>query len=93
MILECASIKIKNNQQSDFEQTFKVAINLIIKSKGYIKHSLKHCIEEPDTYLLMIEWETLEDHMEIFRKSPAFQEWRKLLSPFFEEPPKVLHYK
>ena len=48
-------------------------------------------METPDRYLLLVEWETLEDHMVGFRGSEAFVEWRSLIGPYFESPPVVDH--
>ena len=38
----------------------------------------------PDRYLLLVEWETLEDHTVGFRESRAFAEWRSHIGPFFD---------
>ena len=35
--------------------------------------------------------ETLENHTVDFRGSADFQEWRKLVAPFFAAPPEVEH--
>jgi heme-degrading monooxygenase HmoA len=52
---------------------------------------LERGIEHPDTYLLVVEWETLEDHEVHFRQSTDFQEWRRLVGDYFAAPPKVVH--
>jgi hypothetical protein len=41
----------------------------------------------------MIEWETLDNHIVDFRNSPAFLEWRAIVSPFFAAPPAVEHFQ
>ena len=59
---------------------------------GFISLSLSRSIESPSTYLLLVEWETLEDHTEGFRGSPEYQQWRALLHRFYEPFPVVEHY-
>ena len=49
-------------------------------------------MESPDEYLLLIGWETLEDHMTGFRESEAFTRWRALIGPYFASPPVVVHF-
>jgi heme-degrading monooxygenase HmoA len=49
-------------------------------------------VEDPNRYLLLVEWETLDDHMVGFRESEAFVEWRSLIGPYFVSPPVVDHY-
>ena len=48
-------------------------------------------IERPQTYRLIIGWETVEHHTVDFRGSADFQAWRALVGGFFAEPPKVEH--
>lgn len=49
-------------------------------------------IEQPDTYLLLIEWDSLDAH-EQFQKSESFAAWAALLRPFFVAVPVAEHYE
>ncbi|CAM2948643.1 antibiotic biosynthesis monooxygenase [Prescottella defluvii] len=53
---------------------------------------LSRCLERPDAYLLLVEWDTLEDHTEGFRGSSEYQEGRRLLHHFYDPFPTVEHY-
>ena len=61
--------------------------------KGYIEHELLKCLEADNKYVLMVRWQTLEDHTEGFRKSDDYKEWKNLLHHFYELFPNVEHYK
>jgi heme-degrading monooxygenase HmoA len=50
-------------------------------------------VERASTYLLLVEWEHLEDHTVGFRGSPGYQLWRQLLHHFYEPFPVVEHYE
>ena len=50
------------------------------------------CIERPSRFLLLVEWERLEDHTEGFRGSTQYARWRELLHHFYEPFPTVEHY-
>ncbi|MDO7173032.1 antibiotic biosynthesis monooxygenase family protein [Mariniflexile sp. AS56] len=93
MILEIATLTIKKGLSSDFEKSFQEAQKIISSMKGYISHELKKCIEKNDKYILLVNWETVEDHEIGFRKSEEYQEWKKLLHHFYEPFPIVEHYK
>ena len=93
MILEVATIDIKPGTNQAFEDNLGVAQHVISKSKGYIGHDFQKCIEQDNRYLLLIRWQTLEDHIRGFRESDLFIEWRALIGPFFETPPHVQHYE
>lgn len=50
-------------------------------------------IERPSTYLLLVEWQRLEDHTEGFRRSAQYQQWRWLLHHFYDPFPTVERYE
>lgn len=93
MILELVTINIKPNEQKAFEEALHKAQDIIKQAKGYLSHEFQHCIEEKDKYILLIRWETLEAHMEDFRNSELYKEWRALIGEYFAEPPQVLHFE
>ena len=65
---------------------------MIARAKGYVSHRLVKGVESPERYLLMIRWQTLEDHTEGFRGSSLYAEWRGIVGPFFAQPPSVEHF-
>jgi len=94
MILEIADIRIQSNQGAEFDSAIQRGLEQIItKSTGYVSHQVHKCIETPERYVLMIWWQTLENHTIDFRQSPAFQEWRGIVGPFFASPPHVEHFE
>ncbi|MCL6295544.1 antibiotic biosynthesis monooxygenase family protein [Jejuia spongiicola] len=93
MILEVAILNIKEGFSELFETNFQKAESVISSMKGYISHELKKCIEEDGKYILLVNWETIEDHEIGFRKSEQYQEWKALLHHFYEPFPVVEHYK
>jgi heme-degrading monooxygenase HmoA len=93
MILEVAILNIRPNQNKIFEAAFATAAPIICSMKGYISHDLQHCIEDENRYILLVQWETLEDHTIGFRQSTAYQEWKALLHHFYESFPIVEHYQ
>ena len=92
MILESAILQVKPGMTEDFEHHFNQASGIISKMKGYINHELQRCIEDQNQYLLLVRWETLEDHTIGFRGSEEYQEWKALLHHFYDPFPTVRHY-
>ena len=92
MILEVAILNIKPGQRDAFEAAFRQASPIIASMKGYISHEVQHCIETPDRYLLLVRWQTLEDHTVGFRGSTQYQDWKRLLHHFYDPFPTVEHY-
>ncbi|MCF6189530.1 MAG: antibiotic biosynthesis monooxygenase [Cocleimonas sp.] len=92
MILEVATLDVKPKQEQAFEAAFAEAQLIIASMRGYISHQLQKSIENPNRYILLVNWETLEDHTVGFRESAGYQEWRALLHHFYDPFPTVEHY-
>jgi len=93
MILEVAILNVKTGLENDFERDFKIAGKYISSINGYINHTLKKCIEIKNQYVLLVNWETIEDHNIGFRQSKEYLEWKKLLHHYYEPFPSVEHYE
>ncbi|MES2850987.1 MAG: antibiotic biosynthesis monooxygenase [Bacteroidota bacterium] len=93
MITEIALLNIQPGESTSFEVAFGEAQEIISSMQGYIEHELQKCIEAEDKYLLIVRWQALEDHTEGFRKSAAYNDWKKLLHHFYDPFPVVEHYK
>jgi heme-degrading monooxygenase HmoA len=91
MILEYVRIRISGGMEAAFEEGVEKAAPLFRRAKGCRSMSLKRVEEERGAYVLMVGWDTIEDHMVHFRGSEDFKEWRKLVGHCFAEPPKVEH--
>ena len=92
MILEHALLPVRPGQEADFERAFATARDIISAVPGFRNLTLSRCLERPGVYLLLVEWDRLEDHTEGFRGSPAYEAWRALLHRFYDPFPVVEHY-
>lgn len=93
MILEAAMLQVKPGMKADFEKSFVRASAIISRMKGYIQHELQRCLEEEGKYILLVKWETLEDHTIGFRGSDEYQEWKALLHHYYDPFPTVEHFE
>ena len=93
MILEVADIRIHPGQQAAFDEAIQRALAATIaRARGCKGWKVNKGVESPERYMLMVFWETLEDHTVHFRGGPLFTEWRAIVGPFFASPPQVEHY-
>jgi len=92
MILEVAILNVIAGREAEFESAFRTAQAIIASMVGYRKHDLRRCLESPNRYILLVEWDTLEDHSVGFRGSPGYQQWKNLLHHFYDPFPLVEHY-
>ncbi|MFE2720984.1 antibiotic biosynthesis monooxygenase family protein [Kitasatospora sp. NPDC059327] len=94
MILESALLDVVPGQEDAFLAAFTEARPLIAVQSGFRSLTLRRCLDEGRgaRFLLQVEWETLEDHTEGFRRSAEYQRWRELLHRFYQPFPEVEHY-
>ncbi len=92
MILELALLNVIPGREAEFEAAFRQAQAIIASMKGYRSHDLRRGMEVRNRYVLLVEWDSLEDHTVGFRGSPGYQEWRRLLHHFYDPFPVVEHY-
>jgi heme-degrading monooxygenase HmoA len=92
MVLEQATFNVPAGNTAAFIVALNRACALFPSVQGYVRHEIRHGIENPETCLLLVWWETLEAHTVGFRQSPVFPEWRALVKPHYTGSPTVLHY-
>lgn len=93
MILEHVDIRIHPGQQAAFDEAIQRGVNTVIAhAKGFRGFKVNKGIESPERYLLMLFWDSVDDHMVHFRESPAFAEWRAIVGTFFASPPVMEHF-
>ncbi|TDB49675.1 antibiotic biosynthesis monooxygenase [Bacillus sp. CBEL-1] len=92
MVTEQATLIIKQDLVSEFVVAIGEAFPLLINNAGYLSHQLMQSIEFPNHFLLIVQWATLEDHVNGFIGSSQFSKWEQRIKHFFSEEPTVLHY-
>ncbi len=93
MVFEHALLSVQPGQEADFEVSFAQAKTIIAGMPGFRRLMLSRCLERAGTYLLLVEWDHLEDHTVGFRGSPEYQRWRQMLHHFYDPFPVVEHYE
>ena len=93
MVLEAVMLQVKPDMEKDYEEAFREASKIISTMKGYQSHELQRCMEVEGKYLLLVRWETLENHTIEFRQSKGYQEWKEQLHHFYDPFPTVEHFE
>ena len=93
MILEIADIRIAPGKQAEFDEAIQRGVATVAsKATGFRGYKVNKGVESPERYILMIYWDTLENHTVDFREGPLFPQWRAIVGPFFAAPPIVEHF-
>lgn len=90
--IEIIRYTIAADQQLAFEQAYaQAAIHL--QTSPYCRgYQVLHGVEEPANYIVIIQWTSVDDHLNGFRKSEAFGPFFSLVKPFFTSIQEMKHY-
>lgn len=90
-VIEYGVLTVLPGQQAAFEAAMAEAQPLITGADGFRGLRLARCVERPEAYLLLVEWDSLAAHTEGFRGSDAYQQWRAALHHFYDPMPTIEH--
>ena len=92
MILEHALLPVVPGREEEFLAAFTDARPIIAGRPGCRSVRLARSLESPSTFVLLVEWDTVEHHTVGFRGSPEYQRWKALLHHFYAPFPEVSHF-
>ncbi|MCQ4081628.1 antibiotic biosynthesis monooxygenase [Streptomyces sp. RB6PN25] len=75
-----------------FEKAYAAAaeqLDLAPQCRGY---ELSHAIDEPERYVLRIEWASVEEHEQGFRGGPYFRAFLAEIRPYIGDIDEMQHY-
>jgi heme-degrading monooxygenase HmoA len=93
MIVELALFRAKPGAGAQLRDALRAARPVIARAPGYRASVFYQGVESPDSFVLRVEWNTLEDHMQGFRQGPLFAEWRSHFFHLLAGPPDMSHYE
>jgi heme-degrading monooxygenase HmoA len=92
MVLEVALIDIAPGQEDAFAAAYVGARELVAGTPGCRSVRMTRGIESPSRFVLLIEWDSVEAHLENFRNSERFPKWRAEIGPYLAGEPLVEHF-
>jgi heme-degrading monooxygenase HmoA len=92
VITEHALLQVIPGREDEFVNAMERAKAIIAASPGFVSLRVERGVERPGCFLLLVEWERLQDHTEGFRGSPAYEHWRAALHHFYDPFPVVEHF-
>jgi hemoglobin len=93
MIMEIIRYKLDPGQESAFEAAYGQAQRFLAGSPNCLSYQLTRCLKDRGRYVLMIEWDSLEGHLQGFRRSPAFREFVSMVAPYLNKIEEMEHYE
>ena len=92
MIIEYIRYHIDPADADQFEAAYLAASEPLAASPHCIDYELSRCHEEPERYTLRIRWDSLEGHIDGFRRSSEFRQFFAHIRPYVDMIEEMQHY-
>jgi quinol monooxygenase YgiN len=93
MIVEYIRYSVPAERHEEFVAAYRDAALELDASQHCLGYELSRCHEEPQLYVIRIEWDSLAGHLQGFRSSPEFKSFFAKVRPFFEQIQEMHHYE
>jgi quinol monooxygenase YgiN len=93
MTTEIVRYRIAAENAQAFETAYQQAEPILRGSQHCCGYRLLRGHEEPQNWILIIEWDSVEGHEQGFRKEPAFRDFFALVKPFLNDIQEMKHYE
>ena len=93
MIIEYIRYQVPAARHAEFLAAYGAAADELRASTQCRRYEISQGVEEPDNFIVRIEWSSLDDHLKGFRGSVAFAAFFAKVKPFFAEIREMKHYE
>jgi quinol monooxygenase YgiN len=93
MIVEYIRYQVAVTQHAAFLEAYRAASADLGSSPHCVRFEISQGVEEPDNFVVRIEWESLEGHEKGFRGSAQFVSFFAKVKPFFTNIREMKHYQ
>lgn len=90
-VWEIAVFAIKQGQEFTFETTVLASIPLFERQEGCLDFQMLRSVDDPTRFTLLIEWESIAHHTEIFASTEDFKTFIDSVTPFLAADAMVDH--
>ena len=93
MIVEYIRYAVGPDRAQAFEAAYASAQASLAASPHCLGYEVARCVEEPGTYVVRIEWDSREGHLQGVRTSPDFRTFFAAVRPFVGDIAEMRHYE
>ena len=91
LVIEIAQLPVAPGREVEFERAMVRGREILENAPGSGEIKILRGVESPSTYVLLVEWESVEQHHAAVEED-SFLEFRELLRGFYEDKPVVQHF-
>ncbi len=93
VVVEYIRYRVPADRDGEFEGAWSEAQKILRDAPQCLSYEVPRGVEEPENYVVRIEWSSVAEHEQGFRQSKAFGQFFAAVKPFFEEIQEMRHYE
>ena len=93
MVIEYIRYQVPAASHAEFLEAYRAAGEDLTASAHCVRHEISQGIEEPDNFIVRIEWNSIEAHEQGFRNSTEFRSFFAKVKPYFTNIREMKHYQ
>jgi quinol monooxygenase YgiN len=86
-------VRYETRDADAFMAAYGEARTSLDASPNCLAYELARCTEDPSSFVLRIEWDSLEGHLKGFRGGPQFPGFLAAIRPYISEIKEMRHYE
>jgi quinol monooxygenase YgiN len=93
MIVEYVRYEVPASMADAFVAAYAAAAKELDASPHCLGYEVSRGAEEPQNFIVRIEWDSIEGHEGGFRRSPGFRNFFAAVRPFFAQIREMKHHR
>lgn len=93
MVIEYIRYDVPEDQRAAFRAAYDSAAAELAASPHCLRYEVSQGLEEPEHFVVRIEWDSVEGHEQGFRKSADFRSFLEKVRPFLPMIREMKHYR
>ena len=90
-VWEVVPVTVKSGTEDNFEAAFRSNVSLLADTSGCLDVKLLRALDKRSTFVILIRWQSVEYHTDVFTKSEAYAKLSDATGPFFAAAPEFFH--
>jgi quinol monooxygenase YgiN len=90
--IEYIRYRVPPDRCEAFAKAYAAAGAPLLASECCLGYDVARCVEEPDRFIVRIQWTSVDDHLRKFRTSSQFREFFTHVAPFVDQIEEMQHY-
>jgi quinol monooxygenase YgiN len=92
VVVEIVRYEVAGARAQEFADAYARAVRVLDADEHCLAYEVVQGVEEPASWIVRIEWDSVEGHEQGFRRAPHFREFFAAVRPFLDDIREMRHY-